>query len=100
MNSSNINNLNNNKIIYGKIILTDNSCLSEILEACELIKKYNLNNFNLILQPVTPVNNILPPSPEKTLEIQTQLIKFFKNNNINNINTRVIPQTHKLIKQL
>jgi len=77
-----------------KIVITDKTNLNELEYALNNIKSIvgNKNNVEIILQPVTPINDVMPVSEMVILEWQKSLIKIFPE-------VRVIPQTHKLIGQ-
>jgi len=67
-------------------------------KAAELSKAFSLvasvdADIPVILQPVTPVNNCKPVSPDTMLAYQEQALGLLND-------VRVIPQTHKFMGQL
>jgi organic radical activating enzyme len=81
--------VSDNKPIYIKIVIDSKANTSEIEEAVEIISAYN-PNIPVILQPVTPIGDILAPGLEKLLDIQKLcLIKL--------ADVRIIPQMHKIM---
>lgn len=80
------------KEVYVKIVLTGATTLEEFLSAVELIANIN-PKILLILQPVTPQNNVRAITAEKILTMQAIALHKLEN-------VRVIPQTHKIIKLL
>ncbi len=80
------------KEVYVKIVLTGETTLEEFLSTVEVIASIN-PKILLILQPVTPLNNVRAITAEKILTMQAIALCKLKN-------VRVIPQTHKIIKLL
>ena len=80
------------KEVYVKIVVTGATTAEEFLRAVELIASVD-PKILLIVQPVTPLKNILATSAEKILTMQALALRKLKS-------VRVIPQTHKFIKLL
>lgn len=78
--------------VYVKIVVTSSTQEPKLLGAAKLIKSIDAE-IPLILQPVTPVQSIHPPSPEQMLEWQAQCSRYLRD-------VRVIPQCHKIMGQL
>ena len=79
------------KQIYAKIVVTKQTVEKEILQALKLVRKASRTT-PVILQPVTPINTILPPTETQLLNWHYKALKLLPD-------VRVIPQTHKLIGQ-
>ena len=77
------------KDLYTKIVISAETTTEEFLAAVQLIASMS-TDILLILQPVTPFNNIEAAAPDKLLSLQALALKHLNN-------VRVIPQTHKLI---
>lgn len=75
------------KNFFAKVILTRNTKEEEIRSVRNLVS----NELPLILQPVTPIDGVEPPSPE-------QLNRFI--NILSGKNIHIIPQLHKLLWKL
>jgi organic radical activating enzyme len=71
---------------FCKIIITDDTLKEDMLRAIDQIKDCITE---LILQPVTPVNQVRPASPSKLFELQDAAADLVET-------VRIIPQTHKL----
>jgi len=71
---------------FCKIIITDDTVKEDMLHAIDQIKDCITE---LILQPVTPVNQVRPASPLKLFELQDAAVDLVET-------VRIIPQTHKL----
>lgn len=80
------------KDVCVKIVLTSDTSESELLEAAKMIEE-TAPDTPLILQPVTPVSEICPPSPAAILDWQVKCLKLLRN-------VRVIPQCHKAMGQM
>ncbi len=76
---------------YVKIVLTKDTAEEEILQALSLVKKVS-RTIPVILQPVTPIYTLLPPTETQLLTWHYKALKLLQD-------VRVIPQTHKLIGQ-
>lgn len=81
-----------NKKTFVKIVVTGQSKAAELHKAFALVAAVDAN-IPVILQPVTPVNNCKPVSPEVMLACQEQALGLLAD-------VRVIPQTHKFMGQL
>ncbi len=79
------------KQVAVKVIVGDQTTEHEIEQAAQLISQ--AAKAALIIQPVTPAHNVLPPSPD-------QLIRFMDIALGIMTNVRVIPQTHVMLNQL
>lgn len=76
-----------------KIVLTDETDSSELKRAADLILSIN-PRISLILQPAAATSpEVRPPRPEMLLRWQADLMKILSD-------VRVIPQTHKMMRQL
>ena len=83
----------NLKSIWVKIVITNDTMLDELIYSVNLIKSvYPKNNLEIFLQPVSKINNIIPPNELELLNIQKELLTIYPK-------IRVIPQVHKLIGQ-
>ncbi len=80
------------KPIHVKIVVTNATKVEEIEEAARTVASVD-RWIPVVLQPVTPVGGIVPPSPEQILAWQSYCKRYLRD-------VRVIPQTHKLISQL
>lgn len=80
------------KDLFIKLVISDQTSQSEVVEALSLIKKVS-PNIPLILQPVTPVGPHGSLSGAKLLEWQTFALEYIHN-------VRVIPQAHRMINVL
>ena len=74
------------KDLYIKIVVSAETTDDEFIAAIDLIPK----NILLVIQPVTPCNNIKIASAEKILSLQSLALKKISD-------VRVIPQTHRII---
>lgn len=74
------------KDLYIKIVVSNETSEDEFISALDLIPK----NILLIIQPVTPVNNVKIASAEKILYFQSLALKKLSD-------VRVIPQSHKIM---
>lgn len=76
-----------------KIVITKNTLFDELIYSVNLIKSvYPENAPEIILQPVSKINDVIPPGEFELLDIQKKLLNIYPN-------IRVIPQVHKLIGQ-
>ena len=74
-------------------MVTNNTLFDELIYSANLIKSfYPNNNLEIILQPVSKINNINPPEELELLNMQKKLLNVYPN-------IRVIPQVRKLIGQ-
>lgn len=80
------------KELYVKTVITADTKNDEFLRALELLRN-EAKDAPLFLQPVTPVGEIVAPSPQKIIGLQDTALRM-------GIDTRVIPQTHRAIGQL
>ena len=80
------------KDVYVKIVLAADSLQDELRQAFALIAEES-PGISVILQPATPTNGVLAPSPEFLLDAQQEGLKVLAN-------VRIIPQTHVLLGQL
>jgi organic radical activating enzyme len=71
---------------FCKIIVTDDTLKEDMLHAIDQIKDCITE---LILQPVTPINQVRAASPPKLFELQDAAADLVET-------VRIIPQTHKL----
>ena len=79
--------------LWVKIVITKDTLLDELIYSVNIIKLlYPKNNLEIFLQPVTEINNIIPPSELELLDIQKNLLHIYPN-------IRVTPQVHRLIGQ-
>lgn len=80
------------KDLFVKLVISGETTSEEFDQAIALIKGINFR-IPLILQPVTPVNGCCAASPtEVLLYLERALAELY--------DVRVIPQTHKMIKQM
>lgn len=77
------------KDLYVKIVVTGQTTLAEFSQAIKLVSMVN-KYIPLIIQPVTPINNILPVLPENILRFQETAAAEL-------LDVRVLPQLHNLI---
>ena len=80
------------KEVYVKIVLAADTLRDELRQAFALIAEES-PDISVILQPATPTNGVLVPSPQFLLEAQQEGLKVLEN-------VRIIPQTHVLLGQL
>ncbi len=80
------------KDVYIKVVLTRDTTYEEIDQVVHIIKKTD-KSIPLVLQPVTPINRVKGISPGKVIAFQDYCNSFLNQ-------VRVIPQMHKLLKQL
>lgn len=74
-----------------KIVITDNTTFDDLFLSVNLIKSLDKNNKSqIILQPVTKINDIRPPEMLELLSNQARLLEIYPK-------IRVMPQVHKLI---
>jgi organic radical activating enzyme len=78
-----------NTPIYIKIVIDTNVEGKEIEAALEIITAVN-PNITLILQPVTPIKNVVAPRIEKLLDLQKICQEKI-------LDVRIIPQIHKMM---
>ncbi len=78
------------KEIFVKVVVSSDTKLEEFRKAIRLLKRIN-RNITFIIQPVSQINRIKPPSPRKLLELQDITSKSLSN-------VRIIPQVHKVLK--
>lgn len=81
-----------NKEFYIKMTLTDDTIDEEIERAVKIISDSGKNT-QLFLQPVTTAGNALPPGIDKLHRWQEIALQYL-------LDVRVIPQTHKIIKEI
>ncbi|MDD3150586.1 MAG: 7-carboxy-7-deazaguanine synthase QueE [Candidatus Gastranaerophilales bacterium] len=74
----------NNKEIFTKVVVTSKTTFQEIENVIGILKDKNIY---CIIQPITTINKKLEPSVSQLFEIQQKLLN-------NNIDARIIPQTH------
>jgi organic radical activating enzyme len=80
------------KNVYIKTVISDATEDWEIVKACELITSVD-KDIPYILQPLTLINGEVGIDSIKTLELQEIASSYLSE-------VRVIPQTHKMLKQL
>ncbi|MGI6679742.1 MAG: 7-carboxy-7-deazaguanine synthase QueE [Dehalobacterium sp.] len=80
------------KELYVKTVLTADTTEEELEQMIKLIAKVD-PKIPLILQPVTPTNEVRGVTPKKYIQIQDYCGTVLKN-------VRVIPQTHKILNLL
>ena len=78
--------------VYAKVVLSSITSTAEVVQAAEIIQAVD-SAIPLVLQPVTPQSNVLPPSTAQVLQWQTQC-------RLRLHSVRVIPQCHKIMGQL
>ena len=77
------------KDLYVKIVISGETTQEEFLTAVDTINSVD-KNILLILQPVTPVNNVKAAPIDKILQFQQFALKLLTD-------VRIIPQTHKML---
>ena len=77
------------KDVYTKIVISAETTTEEFLKAVQMIAAIS-KDILLILQPVTPFNEVSAAAPSELLNFQALALKYLNN-------VRVIPQTHRLI---
>ena len=75
-----------------KIVVTGSTTDEEFLSAIELVANVD-EKISVVLQPVTPVNNVPAVDAKKILQRQATALRRLRN-------VRIIPQTHKSIDVL
>lgn len=78
------------KEVFVKIVITKKNEEDELRKALKIIREIN-PEIPLILQPVSKIRNIKPPTSDKILKFQEISQNILKN-------VRVIPQVHKILK--
>jgi 7-carboxy-7-deazaguanine synthase len=78
--------------VYVKVVVSDETSISEIRKSCEIIVSVN-RNIPLILQPLTPKDANQAISSRLLLELQEVASTYLKE-------VRIIPQTHKFLHLL
>lgn len=80
--------------LWIKTVVTASTSFDELKKAVNLVSSIVGNrNVEIFLQPVSPINNLKPPTPEEMILIQTKLLELYPY-------IRVVPQVHKLIGQI
>lgn len=75
------------KETFVKVVITGTTVVDEIAVVVSLLER--AGDLPLILQPVTPVNGILPVSPGHALRLQSFALTRLSD-------VRIIPQTHRI----
>jgi 7-carboxy-7-deazaguanine synthase len=79
--------------VYAKVVVTPETSDDQLLDAAAMVGSVD-SDVILVLQPVTPFGRVrTAPSPDRMLEVQALCLNVHRN-------VRVIPQTHKLSRQL
>lgn len=83
--------------VFVKLIISITTNPTELERAAELVATCS-PSIPVFLQPVTPLEiahhlPVLPPTPEQVLDWQALMKRYLKS-------VRVVPQTHKMIRQL
>ncbi|MBI3590228.1 MAG: 7-carboxy-7-deazaguanine synthase QueE [Candidatus Melainabacteria bacterium] len=83
-----------NKKTWVKIVVTAKTSFDDLLTSIDILKsvKFAHEPVDVFLQPVTSINEIIPPNEIELLSLQKRLIKHYPK-------IRVLPQVHKLIGQ-
>ena len=86
--------INSNAKTWVKIVVSNKTDFNELEYALKNIKSVSVskNDIQVILQPVTAINNVQPPDETTILGWQSSLIGILPD-------IRIIPQTHKFINQ-
>ena len=84
--------IENNVQFWVKLVVTNETLSDEIEHSIDIVKKIIRGKCEIIIQPVSRINNILPPSEKALLDMHSKLLKIYPN-------IKVIPQVHKLIGQ-
>ena len=80
--------------LWVKIVVTSLTSFDELKRAVNLVMDIvSKRKIEIFLQPVSPINDLHPPTPEEMILIQTKLLEFYPH-------IRVVPQVHKLIGQI
>lgn len=77
------------KDLYVKIVISDATTEKEFQHAVDMLAKISPETL-LILQPVTPVNNVLPMDTKSLLKFQSYALRRLQD-------VRVIAQTHRML---
>ena len=77
------------KDLYVKIVVSDATTEKEFQHAVDMLAKISPETL-LILQPVTPVNNVLPMDTKSLLKFQSYALRRLQD-------VRVIAQTHRML---
>lgn len=85
-------NIAKEKDVYVKLVVTGDIVMEDFQRAIDLVAEIN-PDILLILQPVTPVNDMIPVEPGTMLELQQIALEKLRD-------VRVIPQTHRMMDQL
>ena len=79
--------------VFCKVVVGETTSDDEIVAAASVVRDV-APKVPFILQPVTPFRDVgVPPAPERLLEMQDRALDVVSD-------VRVIPQTHKMIRQL
>lgn len=86
--------IKNKKQADVKIVTTEDTSISELIYSAKIVKSLSKknNNIQIIIQPVTKMNGILPPGEKDLLAIHSKLLDIYPL-------VRVIPQVHVLMGQ-
>ncbi|MBP2650069.1 MAG: 7-carboxy-7-deazaguanine synthase-like [Firmicutes bacterium] len=80
------------KDVFVKVVVTKDTMPREFSKAIQVVAEVD-PEILLVIQPVTPINNVAGVLPEKMLELQAEAMKSLSD-------VRVIPQTHKFMGQI
>lgn len=80
------------KDMYVKLVIPGDLVLYDFQRAVDIVAEVD-PNILMVLQPVTPMNNVPPTKPEMMLQLQKLAMQ-----KLNDV--RVIPQTHRMMNQL
>jgi 7-carboxy-7-deazaguanine synthase len=78
-----------NKPAALKVVVTDQVADGELADVAQALDGFD-GKLTVVLQPVTPAGELLPPSPRRLMQMQELLLGAWRD-------TRVIPQVHKLL---
>ncbi|HMM20509.1 MAG TPA: 7-carboxy-7-deazaguanine synthase QueE [Selenomonadales bacterium] len=78
--------------VFVKVVLSGETGDGEFEQAMKLVAGVD-KNIPVVLQPVSPVNQVAGVAPERVLELQARALEWLTD-------VRVIPQTHKQLGQL
>ena len=79
------------KKIWVKAVVTKDTVLEDLSYAAQILNSVD-KEIEIFLQPVTQIENCLPPDEKQLLEMQEFVLNQYKN-------VRVLPQVHRLIGQ-
>ena len=83
----------NLKNVWVKAVITSETDFDDLIKLVNIVKLFSFKNpIEIIVQPVSELNGVKPPSEQELLNVNLRLSEHYKY-------LRVIPQVHKLVGQ-